>query len=45
MHLFEALVSMNAGLDQVTHLLEDEGRLERQLLRGALHARCQGFAS
>jgi hypothetical protein len=45
MDLFEALVSTNAGLDQVTHLLEDEGRLERQPLHGALHARLRGFAS
>jgi hypothetical protein len=29
MDLFEGLVNTNAGLDQVTHLLEDEGQLER----------------
>jgi hypothetical protein len=33
------------SLDQVTHLLEDEGRMERQPLHGALYARLRGFAS
>jgi hypothetical protein len=34
--LFEAPVSMNADLDQLTHLLEDKGGLEREQLHGFL---------
>jgi hypothetical protein len=41
MDLFEALVSMNTGLYQLTRLLEDEGGLERQ----PLHARSGRFVS
>jgi hypothetical protein len=37
--LFEALVSMNAGLDQLTHLLEDKGGLERQPIHVGHHVR------
>jgi hypothetical protein len=44
MDLFEVLVSTNAGLDQLTHLLEDKGGLERQPLHGAL-ARSGRFVS
>jgi hypothetical protein len=42
--LFETLASMNAGLDQLTHLLEDKGGLKRQPLHGALHVRSGCFA-
>jgi hypothetical protein len=42
--LFEALVSMNAGFDELTHLLEDKGGLEWQPLHGGLHPRNVCFA-
>jgi hypothetical protein len=45
MDLSEALVSTNAGLDQLTHVLEDKGGLERQPLHGALHVHSVRFTS